>query len=37
MQFSYLGCNIIGRSVLSSDSKAANPEAMKSILSQLIS
>ena len=36
MQFSYLGCNIIGRSVLSSGSKAANPDAMKSILSQLI-
>ena len=37
MQFSYLGCNIIGRSILSRDSKAANPDAMKSIISQLIS
>ena len=36
MQFSYLGCNIIGRSILSRESKAANPDAMKSIISQLI-
>jgi chromate reductase, NAD(P)H dehydrogenase (quinone) len=37
MQFSYLGCNIIGRSVLSNRNKEANPDAMKYIISQLIS
>lgn len=34
-QFSYLGCNVVGRSVISNKNKQANPEAMSFILEQL--
>ena len=35
LQFSYLGCNVVGRSIISNKNKEANPEAMKFILEQL--
>ncbi|MBK29548.1 MAG: NADPH-dependent oxidoreductase [Euryarchaeota archaeon] len=35
MQFSYLGCNVVGRALISNKNKEANPESMKFILEQL--
>ncbi|MCS5537995.1 MAG: NAD(P)H-dependent oxidoreductase [Candidatus Poseidoniaceae archaeon] len=35
MQFSYLGSNVVGRSVISNKTKEANPDAMRFILEQL--
>ena len=35
MQFSYLGSNVVGRSVISNKTKEANPDAMRFILKQL--
>ena len=36
MQFSYLGSNVVGRSVISNKSIEANPDAMQFILKQLL-
>jgi len=35
LQFSYLGSNVVGRSVISNKTKEANPDAMRFILEQL--
>ncbi len=35
MQFSYLGCNVVGRTLVSNKNKEANPESMAFILEQL--
>lgn len=36
MQFSYLGSNVIGRSVVANSNKAANPEAVTALIEQLV-
>ena len=36
IQLSHLGCNVIGREVLTNKNKAVNPESVDSILRQLI-
>ena len=33
--FSYLGCNLIGRAVISNKNKEANPEAMERIIREI--
>lgn len=36
-QFSFIGCNVIGRKLLTSYSKELNPESAKSVLDMLVS
>lgn len=36
MQFSYLGCNVVGRSLNSNKNKAANPETIKLLIEEIV-
>jgi NAD(P)H-dependent FMN reductase len=36
MQFSYLGCNVVGRSLTSNKNKTANPETIKMLIEEIV-